>query len=87
MQAVPSEPRGLQPLGRERALHRRPLQHALQVRAQTRVIARRPAAEAARPAAEQVAALLSRFEVGDLEVGDPPIDELIGGLFRREAGR
>ncbi|MBE9172572.1 ATP-binding cassette domain-containing protein [Cyanobium sp. LEGE 06143] len=36
---------------------------------------------------EQVAALLSRFEVSDLEVADPPIDELIGGLFRREAGR
>ncbi len=32
-----------------------------------------------------VASLLARFEVLDLEVSDPPIEELIGGLFR-EAG-
>ena len=31
---------------------------------------------------EQVAALLERFEVQDLEVRDPPIEELIGSLFR-----
>jgi ABC-2 type transport system ATP-binding protein len=29
-----------------------------------------------------VAQLLARFEVLDLEVSDPPIEELIGGLFR-----
>ncbi|MFZ9271429.1 MAG: ABC transporter ATP-binding protein [Prochlorococcaceae cyanobacterium] len=29
-----------------------------------------------------VAELLARFEVRDLEVSDPPIEELIGGLFR-----
>jgi ABC-2 type transport system ATP-binding protein len=29
-----------------------------------------------------VASLLARFEVLDLEVSDPPIEELIGGLFR-----
>jgi len=29
-----------------------------------------------------VAALLARFAVVDLEVSDPPIEELIGGLFR-----
>jgi len=35
---------------------------------------------------ERVAALLERFAVVDLEVGDPPIEELIGVLFRsREA--
>jgi len=27
--------------------------------------------------------LLSRFDVRDLEVSDPPIEELIGGLFRQ----
>jgi ABC-2 type transport system ATP-binding protein len=32
---------------------------------------------------ERVAALLERFAVVDLEVSDPPIEELIGGLFRR----
>jgi ABC-2 type transport system ATP-binding protein len=32
---------------------------------------------------EQVAALLQRFEVVDLEVSDPPIEELIGQLFRQ----
>lgn len=31
---------------------------------------------------ERVAALLNRFEVVDLEVSDPPIEELIGSLFR-----
>ncbi|MFM7674141.1 MAG: hypothetical protein ACKO5F_00820, partial [Synechococcus sp.] len=31
---------------------------------------------------ERVAALLGRFEVVDLEVSDPPIEELLGGLFR-----
>ncbi len=31
---------------------------------------------------ERVAALLNRFEVVDLEVSAPPIEELIGGLFR-----
>ena len=31
---------------------------------------------------ERVAALLKRFEVVDLEVSAPPIEELIGGLFR-----
>jgi ABC-2 type transport system ATP-binding protein len=31
----------------------------------------------------QVAALLERFAVVDLEVSDPPIEELIGGLFRQ----
>jgi ABC-2 type transport system ATP-binding protein len=29
-----------------------------------------------------VAQVLARFEVLDLEVSDPPIEELIGGLFR-----
>lgn len=32
---------------------------------------------------ERVAALLERFAVVDLEVSDPPIEELIGGLFRQ----
>ncbi|MFM7675074.1 MAG: ATP-binding cassette domain-containing protein [Synechococcus sp.] len=32
---------------------------------------------------EQVAALLDRFVVVALEVSDPPIEELIGGLFRQ----
>ncbi|MFM8936370.1 MAG: ATP-binding cassette domain-containing protein [Vulcanococcus sp.] len=32
---------------------------------------------------ERVAALLERFEVLDLEVRDPPIEELIGALFRQ----
>ena len=32
---------------------------------------------------EQVAALLEQFEVVDLEVRDPPIEELIGALFRQ----
>jgi ABC-2 type transport system ATP-binding protein len=32
---------------------------------------------------EAVAGLLARFDVLDLEVSDPPIEELIGGLFRR----
>jgi ABC-2 type transport system ATP-binding protein len=30
-----------------------------------------------------VAALLDRFPVVDLEVNDPPIDALIGDLFRQ----
>jgi ABC-2 type transport system ATP-binding protein len=30
-----------------------------------------------------VAQLLERFEVRDLEVNDPPIDQLIGDLFRQ----
>jgi ABC-2 type transport system ATP-binding protein len=30
-----------------------------------------------------VAQLLERFEVRDLDVTDPPIEELIGGLFRQ----
>jgi ABC-2 type transport system ATP-binding protein len=30
-----------------------------------------------------VAQLLDRFEVRDLEVNDPPIDQLIGELFRQ----
>ncbi|MFQ6537110.1 MULTISPECIES: ABC transporter ATP-binding protein [Aphanothece] len=34
---------------------------------------------------ERVAALLGRFAVVDLEVADPPIEQLIGELFRREA--
>ena len=33
---------------------------------------------------QQVGLLLSRFEVVDLEVSDPPIEELIGGLFRMQ---
>ena len=33
--------------------------------------------------AELVAALLERFAVVDLEVSDPPVEELIGGLFRQ----
>lgn len=33
--------------------------------------------------AEQVAALLESFAVVDLEVSDPPVEELIGGLFRQ----
>lgn len=33
--------------------------------------------------AQQVAALLERFAVVDLEVSDPPVEELIGGLFRQ----
>jgi ABC-2 type transport system ATP-binding protein len=32
---------------------------------------------------ERVAVLLERFAVVDLEVSDPPIEELIGGLFRQ----
>ena len=32
---------------------------------------------------ERVAALLERFAVVDLEVSDPPVEELIGGLFRQ----
>ena len=32
---------------------------------------------------EAVAGLLARFDVLDLEVSDPPIEELIGGLFRQ----
>ena len=32
---------------------------------------------------ERVAALLVRFAVVDLEVSDPPVEELIGGLFRQ----
>jgi ABC-2 type transport system ATP-binding protein len=32
---------------------------------------------------ERVATLLERFAVVDLEVSDPPIEELIGGLFRQ----
>jgi ABC-2 type transport system ATP-binding protein len=32
---------------------------------------------------ERVAALLEHFAVVDLEVSDPPIEELIGGLFRQ----
>ena len=35
---------------------------------------------------ERIGALLSRFEVVDLEVRDPPIEELIGSLFRAPAG-
>jgi ABC-2 type transport system ATP-binding protein len=35
---------------------------------------------------QRVAALLGRFEVLDLEVRDPPIEELIGALFREPAG-
>jgi len=35
---------------------------------------------------QQVGELLSRFEVLDLEVRDPPIEELIGALFRAPAG-
>ena len=35
-------------------------------------------------APERVAALLERFAVADLEVSDPPIEELIGGLFRAQ---
>jgi len=30
-----------------------------------------------------VAQLLERFDVRDLEVNDPPIDQLIGDLFRQ----
>jgi len=30
-----------------------------------------------------VAQLLERFEVRDLDVNDPPIDQLIGDLFRQ----
>ena len=30
-----------------------------------------------------VAQLLERFPVRDLDVTDPPIEELIGGLFRK----
>ncbi|MEB3265909.1 MAG: ATP-binding cassette domain-containing protein [Cyanobacteriota bacterium] len=33
---------------------------------------------------DTVAALLERFAVVDLEVADPPIEELIGGLFRAQ---
>jgi ABC-2 type transport system ATP-binding protein len=33
---------------------------------------------------ERVAALLSRFAISDLEVSDPPVEQLIGELFRRE---
>ena len=33
--------------------------------------------------AERVAALLERFAGVDLEVSDPPVEELIGGLFRQ----
>ena len=33
--------------------------------------------------AQQVAALLDSFAVVDLEVSDPPVEELIGGLFRQ----
>ena len=37
---------------------------------------------------ERVAQLLNRFAVLDLEVRDPPIEELIGALFREpEAAR
>ena len=32
---------------------------------------------------EVVAQLLERFPVRDLDVTDPPIEELIGGLFRQ----
>ena len=32
---------------------------------------------------QQVGELLSRFDVLDLEVGDPPVEELIGRLFRQ----
>jgi ABC-2 type transport system ATP-binding protein len=32
---------------------------------------------------QQVGDLLSRFDVLDLEVGDPPVEELIGRLFRQ----
>ena len=35
---------------------------------------------------QRVAELLSRFEVVDLEVRDPPIEELIGALFRSPVG-
>ena len=35
---------------------------------------------------QQVGELLSRFELLDLEVRDPPIEELIGALFRSPAG-
>ncbi|QEY33312.1 ATP-binding cassette domain-containing protein [Synechococcus sp. RSCCF101] len=34
---------------------------------------------------EAVAQLLQRFELEDLEVSDPPVEELIGDLFRRGA--
>ena len=34
---------------------------------------------------EQVGALLANFPVVDLEVNDPPIEELIGALFRRNS--
>ena len=34
---------------------------------------------------ERVAALLDRFDVVDLEVNDPPIEDLIGGLYTRAA--
>jgi ABC-2 type transport system ATP-binding protein len=30
-----------------------------------------------------VSALLARFDIVDLEVSDPPIEELIGSLFER----
>jgi ABC-2 type transport system ATP-binding protein len=32
---------------------------------------------------QQVSALLARFDIVDLEVSDPPIEELIGSLFER----
>ena len=32
---------------------------------------------------ELPASLLERFAVVDLEVSDPPVEELIGGLFRQ----
>jgi ABC-2 type transport system ATP-binding protein len=36
---------------------------------------------------EQVGALLARFPVVDLEVSDPPVEELIGALFRSAGGQ
>ena len=35
----------------------------------------------------RVSELLDRFEVVDLEVSDPPIEELIGGVFQRAAAQ
>ena len=47
-------------------------------------LAQPASAEALTPYGAVVSELLACFEVLDLEVSDPPIEELIGGLFREQ---
>ena len=73
--------RRLQPFGRERALHRRALQHPRQVRLQMRQVARR-SAEAAGPAAEH-----EGIGIADAEGRRRAATDRRGARTRRRAGR